>query len=97
MTQAPDLPTTKNAAQPAWDGSEDAFALVFNPATETIAYMTYLGSDGLQVGYGIAFDAKDNIYVVGYTSGPIFQALKGVSKTSSAGKVDGFVAGLSIK
>jgi hypothetical protein len=97
MTLAPDLPTTKNAAQPAWDGSEDAFALVFNPATETIVYMTYLGSDGLQVGYGIAFDAKDNIYVVGYTSGPIFKALKGVSKTSSAGKVDGFVAGLSLK
>lgn len=97
MTLAADLPTTKNAAQPKYDGSEDAFALVFNPATETIAYMTYLGSDGLQVGYGIAYDAKDNIYVVGYTSGPIFKALKGVSKTSAAGKVDGFVAGLSIK
>ena len=96
MTLAPNLPTTKNAAQPAWDGSEDAFALVFNP-TDGIKYLTYLGSDGLQVGYGIAYDAKDNIYVVGYTSGPIFKALKGVSKTSAAGKVDGFVAGISIK
>ena len=96
MTIAADLPTTKNAAQPAWDGSEDAFALVFNP-TDGIKYLTYLGSDGLQVGYGIANDAEDNIYVVGYTSGPIFKALKGVSKTSAAGKVDGFVAGISIK
>jgi len=100
MTLAADLPTTKNAAQAAYDGTEDAFALEFNPATagpDAISYLTYLGSDGLQVGYGIAFDAKDNIYVVGYTSGPIFKALKGVSKTSSAGKVDGFVAGLSTK
>lgn len=96
MTLTPDLPTTANAAQPKWDGSEDAFALVLNPA-DGIKYLTYLGSDGLQVGYGIAFDAKDNIYVVGYTSGPIFKELNGVSKTSAAGKVDGFVAGISIK
>ncbi|HLK22853.1 MAG TPA: SBBP repeat-containing protein, partial [Bryobacteraceae bacterium] len=96
MTLAGDLPTTANAAQPKWDGSEDAFALVLNPAGG-VKYMTYLGSDGLQVGYGIAFDGKDNIYVVGYTSGPIFKALKGVTKTSAAGKVDGFVAGISIK
>ncbi|MGD0296436.1 MAG: SBBP repeat-containing protein [Bryobacteraceae bacterium] len=100
MTLAPGLPTTKNAAQAAYDGSLDAFVLEFNPATAgtaAISYLSYLGSDGLQVGNGVAFDAKGNIYVVGYTSGPIFKSLKGVSKTSSAGKVDGFVAGLSTK
>jgi beta-propeller repeat-containing protein len=94
------LPTTKNAAQPAYDGSVDAFVLEFNPATSgpaAISYFSYLGSDGLQVGYGVAFDAKGDIYVVGYTSGPIFKALHGVAKTSAAGKVDGFVAGLSTK
>ncbi len=100
MTLAPGLPTTKNAAQPAYDGSVDAFVLEFNPATAgpaAISYFSYLGSDGLQVGNGVAFDAKGDIYVVGYTSGPIFSALHGVAKTSSAGKVDGFVAGLSTK
>jgi hypothetical protein len=71
---------------PSFYRSEDAFARVFNPATETIGYLTYLGSDGLQVGHGIADDAKDNIYVLGYTSGPIFKALKSVSNTSAAGK-----------
>jgi Beta-propeller repeat len=94
------LPTTKNAAQPAYDGSVDAFVLEFNPATAgpaAISYFSYLGSDGLQVGNGVAFDAKGDIYVVGYTSGPIFKALHGVGKTSDAGKVDGFVAGLSTK
>jgi hypothetical protein len=94
------LPTTKNAAQPAYDGSVDAFVLEFNPATAgpaAISYFSYLGSDGLQVGNGVAFDAKGDIYVVGYTSGPIFKALHGVAKTSDAGKVDGFVAGLSTK
>ncbi|HEV8041501.1 MAG TPA: SBBP repeat-containing protein [Bryobacteraceae bacterium] len=100
MTLADGLPTSKNAAQGKYDGSLDAFVLEFNPATAGaagIGYLSYLGSDGLQVGNGVAFDAKENIYVVGYTSGPIFSALKGVAKTSSAGKVDGFVAGLSTK
>jgi Beta-propeller repeat len=99
-TLADGLPTTKNAAQPAYDGSVDAFVLEFNPATAgpaAISYFSYLGSDGLQVGNGVAFDAKGDIYVVGYTSGPIFKALHGVAKTSDAGKVDGFVAGLSTK
>lgn len=98
ITLAPGLPTTKNAAQPAYDDSEDLFVLEFNPATAgaaAISYLSYLGSDGLQVGNGVAYDGKGNIYVVGYTSGPIFEALKGVAKTSSAGKVDAFVVGLS--
>ena len=100
MTLAAGLPTTKNAAQPTYDGSMDAFVLEFDPATAgtaAISYLSYLGSDGLQVGNGVAYDAKGNIYVVGYTSGPIFSALHGVTKGSGAGKVDGFVAGLSTK
>jgi hypothetical protein len=94
------LPTTKNAAQPAYDGSMDAFALKFTPPTVGVAaidYLTYLGSDGLQQANGIAFDAKGNIYLAGYTSGPIFSALHGEAKASAAGQVDGFIAGLSTK
>jgi hypothetical protein len=94
------LTTTPNAAQSTYDGSIDAFALRFSPATAgpaAISYLSYLGSDGLQVGYGIDFDAKGDIYLVGYSSGPIFKALNGVGKTSSPGTVDGFVAGLSAK
>ena len=94
------LPTTKNAAQAAWDGSMDVFALKFTPptvGTAAIDYLTYLGSDGLQQANGIAFDAKGNIYLAGFTSGPIFSKLHGEAKTSTAGQVDGFIAGLSTK
>jgi hypothetical protein len=100
MTQSSDLATTPTAAQLAYDGTVDAFALKFTTTTEgpaAISYLTYLGSDGLQVGYGIDFDADDHIYLVGYTSGPIFKAVHGVSKTSGSGNVDGFVAGLNTK
>jgi hypothetical protein len=97
-TLSGDLPTTKNAAQPAYDGSVDAWVLKFNPTTSgagAISYLTYLGSDGIQDGNGVAYDNKGNIYLVGYTSGPIFDKLKGVAKTSAAGKVDAFVAAFS--
>jgi hypothetical protein len=100
FTFSPGLATTANAAQPAYDGSQDAFAMKFTPptaGTPGISYLTYLGSDGLQVAYGIDFDAKDHIYMTGYTSGPIFKALHGIAKTSSAGTVDGFLIGLDIQ
>ncbi len=100
FTMSAGLPTTPNAAQSAFDLNMDAFALRFDPATAGpagISYLSYLGSDGLQVGYGIDFDAKGDIYLVGYTSGPIFGALHGVPKTSSPGAVDGFIAGLPAK
>lgn len=99
-TFSPDLPTTSNAAQKAYDGSMDAFALKFDPGSggaAAISYLTYLGSDGIQVANGIDFDAKDNIYVAGYASGPIFSALHGAKKTSIAGQVDGFIGALSTK
>lgn len=97
VTFSPGLATTTNAAQHDYDGSEDAFALKFNPGTAgpaAISYLTYLGSDGLQVAYGIDFDAAGHIYITGYTSGPIFKALHGVAKTSGTGNVDGFLIGL---
>ncbi len=100
MTQSPGLATTPTAAQLKYDGTVDAFALKFNPANAgpaAISYLTYLGSDGLQVGYGIDFDTSDHIYLAGYTSGPIFGKIKGASKTSGAGNVDAFLAGLNIK
>jgi len=93
------LPTTKNAAQPAYDGSMDAFALKFTPptaGTAAIDYLTYLGSDGVQQANGIAFDSKGNIYLAGFTSGPIFSKFGGETN-ASPGQVNGFIAGLSTK
>ena len=100
VTFSAGLPTTKNAAQAAYDGTEDAFALKFTPPTAGTAgidYLTYLGSDGLQVGYGVEFDTKGHLYMVGYTSGPIFRLLHGVAKSSPPGNIDGFVIGLTIE
>jgi hypothetical protein len=100
LTLSYDLPSTPNAVQSKYDGTIDAFALKFNPAQagpSAISYFTYLGSDGLQAAYGIDFNAQGTIYLTGFTSGPIFDALSGAPKTSSPGKRDAFIVGLSTK
>ncbi|HLH00459.1 MAG TPA: SBBP repeat-containing protein [Bryobacteraceae bacterium] len=97
MTMSAGLPASAGALQASYDGSMDAFLLRLNPSragTAGIDYFTYLGSDGVQVGYGVDFDSAGNTYVVGSTSGPIFDKLGGVGKISPAGKTDIFVAGI---
>jgi hypothetical protein len=97
MTLSPGLPVTAGALQAAYDGTMDVFVLRLNPARAGAAgidYLSYLGSDGLQVGYGVDFDQLGNIFVVGSTSGPIFDALGGAPKASAAGTTNAFVLGL---
>lgn len=102
-TLSPNLPTTANAIQPAYDGSMDAFGLKMTippsnaagRATAGITYLTYLGSDGLQIAYGVDFDPSGNMYLAGFTSGPIFDPFGGPAKTTSAGNNDAFVVGFN--
>jgi all-beta uncharacterized protein/beta-propeller repeat-containing protein len=99
MTMSPGLPSTAGALQSAYDGTMDAFVLKLNPAragTAGVDYFTYLGSDGVQAGYGVDFDSLGNVYLVGSTTGPIFDALGGTGQPASPGKTDAFVAQFSV-
>jgi hypothetical protein len=98
FTMSSGLPASANALQAAYDNTMDAFALKLNPSKPGaggIGYFSYLGSDGLQVAYGIDFDANNNIYLTGVTSGPIFGALGGAGKGTNPGDPDAFVIGFS--
>jgi hypothetical protein len=98
FTMSAGLPASANALQGAYDKSMDAFALEFNPSiagAAGIVYFSYLGSDGLQIAYGIDFDANHDIYLTGFTSGPIFDALGGAGKNTAPGDPDAFVIGFS--
>lgn len=44
------------------------------PATPTLVYSTYLGSDADEQGRGVALDAAGRAYVTGYTSSVVFPA-----------------------
>jgi hypothetical protein len=99
MTQSPGLPATSGALQSAYDGTMDAFVLRLNPAkagSTGVDYFTYLGSPGVQIGYGVDFDSAGNVYLVGSTTGPIFDPLNGAAFTTPPGKTDAFVAEFSV-
>ena len=98
LTLSAGLPSTSNALQSAYDGTIDAFILKANLAhsgSAAVDYFSYLGSDGIQGGYGVAFDSNANIYLAGGTSGPIFSAFGGAGKNTLAGNMDGYIVGFS--
>ena len=98
FTMSAGLPASANALQSGYDNTMDAFALRLNPSkpgAAGISYFSYLGSDGLQIAYGIDYDANNNIYLAGFTSGPIFNALGGAAKGTNPGDPDAFVVGFS--
>ena len=82
-----------NAAQPAWGGDYDAFALKLDSAG-SVVYSTYLGGAGTDLGHGIALDGAGNAYVTGETLSdgfPVRSALQPVRR----GARDNFVTKLS--
>jgi hypothetical protein len=67
LTQSTDFPTM-NPLQPTYGGSDDVFVAKLNPTGSALAYSTYLGGSGGDIGYGIAVDGAGNAYVTGWTS-----------------------------
>ncbi len=97
-TESAGLPSTSNALQADYDDSVDAFGLKLDPSKAGAAgvdYFTYLGSNGLQVAYGVDFDSKGNMYLAGYSSSNILSRIGGPSRSSVTGNWDAFVAGFS--
>lgn len=74
-TASLDFPT-RNPLQPTYGGGSllrsDAFVAKVEATGAALAYSTYLGGAGDEVGFGIAVDAAGNAYVAGTTSSPNF-------------------------
>ncbi len=66
--------------------------LVIDPV---LAYSTYLGGTGGDIGYGIAVDSSGNAYVTGITNSSDFPATTGAQSTTYQGNGDVFVAKLN--
>jgi hypothetical protein len=99
-TESSGLPSTAGALQVAYDGSVDAFGLKLDPTKPGaggIDYFTYLGSDGLQVAYGVDFDTSGNMYLAGYSSSNILSRVGGPQVvTSVTGNDEAFVIGFGL-
>ena len=48
----------------------DAFLAEFNPMASSLGYLSYLGGNDWDVGYGVAIDGNGNAYVTGSTDSP---------------------------
>jgi hypothetical protein len=97
-TTSTNFPTT-NALQPANGGGTDAFVSKLNPAGAGLAYSSYLGGAGLDVGTGIAIDAQGSAHVTGRTSSsgapPLgFPTSNAIQGTNAGGTADAFVSQL---
>jgi hypothetical protein len=87
-TESADFPTTTEAFDGAYDFN-DAFATKLAPDGATLAYSTYLGSNGTHA-MDVTVDATGSAIVVGYTSGA-FPTTPGAFDDTLDGSTDGFV------
>jgi len=69
VTDSSTFPTTPGAFDTSYNNNYDAVVTKLNAAGSALAYSTYLGGQGTDLGYGIAVDGAGSAYVTGETGG----------------------------
>ena len=92
QTTSGNFPTTAGAYQVASPGVRDVFLAKIKADGTGLVYSTYLGGSGSDIGYAVAVDASDDVYVAGSTASTDFPVTAGAFQTAGAGLRDGFVA-----
>ncbi len=91
LSSSPNFPTV-NPAQPNFGGgASDAFVAKLNANGSSLAYSTYLGGSGSDIGNGLVVDANGAAYVIGDTSSTDFPTKNALQQTYGGGGGDGFV------
>jgi hypothetical protein len=88
-TSSTNFPTA-NAIQSSLDGPSDVFITKINATGSSLAYSTYIGGRGADVGKGIAVDSSGNAYVTGYTESTDFATVNAI-QSSLAGSANAFI------
>ena len=76
-------------------GTQNAFIIELNSTGSSATYSSYFGGDGIDLGYSIALDASDNVYLTGQTTSTTFPLLNATQAVGS-GSSDAFVSVLGI-
>ena len=85
-TSSTNFPTTSGALQRTFGGGPyDAFVSKLNAAGSALAYSTYLGGSGNEVGNAIAVDSTGAAYVAGNAYGANFPTTSGALQTAFGG------------
>jgi hypothetical protein len=92
-------PTTANAADRILNDGEccshDAFATRLGVDGGSLVFSTFLGGEGVDVGYGIAVDASGAAFVTGVTQSSLFSTTPGAFDLSYNDGEDAFVTKLT--
>jgi len=95
-TNSLDFPTSNGAFQASYGGGlTNAFVTRLNAAGTALAYSSYLGGSGEDVGYGVAVDSQGVAYVTGYTASANFPTKSGAVQVANAGSYDAFVTAVN--
>jgi hypothetical protein len=107
ITGSPEFPTTPGAYQtnfhgvggplppPFGPGDFDAFLTKLDSSGSRLEYSTFLGGSGLDVGFEVALNPRDEAYVSGLTTSPDFPTTAGAFDTTLTGPLDAFVTKFS--
>jgi hypothetical protein len=94
-TRSADFPAASGSFDTTYNGGEDAFVAKLNALGSGLVYATFLGTNGEDLGYGIAVDSSGNAYVTGGTYSTDFPVTPGSLDTTYNGGEDAFVAKLN--
>jgi hypothetical protein len=93
-TRSADYPTTPGAFDRTLNGAVDAFVTKLNASGSALAYSTFLGGAGDDVGLGIAV-REGRAYVTGYTTSADYPTTPGAFDRTLNGAADAFVTKLN--
>jgi hypothetical protein len=85
LTPSSDFPTTPGAFDTTKGASYDAFVTKLAPGGASLAYSTFLGGAGDDLGYAIAVDNGGSAYVAGETDSTNFPTTPGAFDTTYGG------------
>ena len=95
VTGSSNFPTTTGAFEEADQTDEDAFVSKLAPDGTALAYSTYLGGNGYDIGYGIAVDSAGSAYLTGSTTSSDFPTTAGAFEEADQPGSDAFVSKLA--
>ncbi len=92
FTASANFPTVNSLQQRFGGGGFDGFVAKLNASGSALNYSTYLGSNGIDSGFGIAADVSGNTYVMGVTTSTTFPTVAPLQPTNGGGTADIFIA-----
>ncbi|HEX9926651.1 MAG TPA: SBBP repeat-containing protein, partial [Anaerolineae bacterium] len=100
-TTSSNFPTTSGSYQPTYHAGSsvtregDIFVVKFNSAGSGLVYGTYIGGFDRDLGFDLALDPLNRVYVTGVTYGVDFPTTAGAIQPTPPGYPDAFVAKLN--